>query len=82
MFSFFFFCSGTREKLVVILDPVYKTTVRRIPGHTEEVCSVAFSPDGKYLASLSAGKELIIWLPEVKRLAVNNGFPASDGLKR
>ena len=32
-----------------------------LTGHTEQVLSVAFSPDGKQLASTSDGGEVIIW---------------------
>ena len=35
-----------------------------MPGHTEEVRSVSFSPDGKYVVSGSDDKSVKIWSTE------------------
>lgn len=41
--------------------------VRTVKGHGSSVMSVAFSPDGKVLASGSGGPESLVWLWPVTR---------------
>lgn len=53
----------------VIISTTYKrTTIQTLQGHSEQVSSVKFSEDGKYLASGSTDGTIIIW----KQKEVNN----------
>jgi WD40 repeat protein/serine/threonine protein kinase len=43
-----------RRHEITLWDPVTGETVRVLKGHTSEIATVTFSPDGKYLASATA----------------------------
>ena len=43
-------------------------SVVRLPGHSDYVFSLAFSPDGKTLVSISGDKTLRLWDTEPLRL--------------
>lgn len=52
--------------------------LRQLKGHTQAVYSLAFSPDGKYLASGSFDKRVRVWsIPAGKLLRT---FEASGGI--
>ncbi len=52
--------------------------VRQLKGHTQAVYSLAFSPDGKYLASGSFDKRVHIWSVKDGRLL--RTFEATGGI--
>ena len=43
--------------------------MRTLSGHTDRVMAVAFSPDGRFLASGSADKSVGVWSLETGQLA-------------
>ena len=54
--------SGGRDGVVVLHDVrVAQHQVRRLPGHQQEVCGLAWSPDGKTLASGGNDNCVQIW---------------------
>jgi WD40 repeat protein len=54
-------CIGTWDKTVYLLDVRGKTRPRTFTGHSGYVDSVAFSPDGKLLASGSRDNTIKLW---------------------
>jgi WD40 repeat protein len=42
-------------------DTTAQSKVKKTTGHSDEICSVTFSPDGKYIVSGSSDKTLILW---------------------
>jgi WD40 repeat protein len=44
-----------------------------LKGHTAKVNSVAFSPDGKYVVSISGDKSMILW--NVEHGTILGSFP-------
>ena len=51
---------ATRDKTVRLWDAATGATLQKLKGHTDGVLSVAFSPDGKVLASASRRCEDVI----------------------
>ena len=52
--------TGDSNQNVSIWDWAADKEVHRLPGHTHHVFSVAFSPDGRFVASASWA-EVIVW---------------------
>ena len=46
---------------IVVVNPVRGTLERVLEGHRQTICSLAFSPDGKWLASVDAAGETRLW---------------------
>ena len=56
------FASASQDKRVILSDTRQRlATVSVIKGHSEEVCGVAWSPDGMYLSTGGLDKQLNVW---------------------
>ncbi|KAG8912948.1 hypothetical protein FRC02_005736, partial [Tulasnella sp. 418] len=53
--------SGSQDQIVAIWGAKTGVLIRQLKGHTEEVTSVAFSPDGTQIASGSQDQTVAIW---------------------
>jgi WD40 repeat protein len=53
--------SGSRDKLVKVWSVSARKEVASLAGHTNEVNSVAFSPDGQHIVSGSRDKLVKVW---------------------
>jgi len=56
-----FVVAGSEDGVVRIWDVASGTLVSRVKGHSEWVCSVVFTPNGKRLVSSSADNTLKYW---------------------
>lgn len=55
-----------------ILDTQLEETLTTFKGHTQPVFSIGWSPNGKYLASVSRTGELFVWNIALKKLNASN----------
>lgn len=57
---------GSKEGMIYVYDTAGDelNEIRVIEGHRGEVTSVAFSPDGKFLASGDSAREVMVWRAE------------------
>ena len=65
MYMVVFLCSASFDSTVRLWDVERGRDLHRLTRHQEPVYSVAFSPDGKYLASGSFDKCVHIWNVQV-----------------
>ncbi|HEX3872351.1 MAG TPA: caspase family protein [Pirellulales bacterium] len=46
---------------ILLVDPVQGTLLHTLKGHRQTVCSLAFSADGQWLASLDVAGQVMLW---------------------
>ena len=46
---------------IVLVNPISGKLIRVLEGHRQTICSLAFSPDGKWLASMDTAGETRLW---------------------
>ncbi len=59
--------SGSKDKTVKLWSVEPQKEVTKLKGHSLEVFSVAFSPDGKYFASGSGDNTVKLWSIESQK---------------
>ncbi len=59
--------SGSEDNTVKLWSVESQKEVTTLQGHSDSVYSVAFSPDGKYLASRSSDKTVKLWSVESQK---------------
>jgi transducin (beta)-like 1 len=69
-------CSASFDSTVRLWDVDHGACIHTLTKHTEPVYSVAFSPDGKFLASGSFDKCVHIWSTQVRYGTLMNEVPA------
>ncbi len=75
------FSSGSLDSQIITYDIREWNPVKRMDAHTQEVCGLKWSNDGKYLASGGNDNKLMLWslkkeLPESKFQAHNSAVRA------
>ena len=63
-----------QSKLVWLWDATTGALVRKLSGNEFPARAVAFSPDGKHIAAMQAGRDINIWEVETGRLVSVCGF--------
>ncbi len=74
---------------IKLWDPESSKLLRTLEGHTDEILSIAFSPDGKRIASASADRSVKVWnaetgdellqLEDPHGIAIRLAFDPTDG---
>ncbi|KAK4048217.1 hypothetical protein OIV83_004922 [Microbotryomycetes sp. JL201] len=65
-----FFCAATMDGTVTIVDMVTRERVFTVRDHSKYVVRVAWSPNGRWLATLGYDKQIILYEVTEKRVAV------------
>jgi len=55
------FCSGLPDRTARIWDAASGTSIRTLEGHTDSAFVVAYSPDGKLIATASSDTTVRMW---------------------
>ena len=63
--------TGSDDRTVKLWDAATGKLLANLPGHTDSICSVAWSPDGKTLASSSGDTTLKLWDAATGKLLVS-----------
>ena len=69
--------SGSDDKTIKLWDAASGQETLTLKAHADRVFSVAFSPDGRHIASGSNDKTIKLWYAEY--YAVGGGVVAADG---
>ncbi len=59
--------SGSYDNTVKLWSVESQKEINKLQGHSSFVTSIAFSPDGKYLASGSYDKTVRLWSVELQK---------------
>src|SRR5439155_24527233 len=77
--------AGCGDRFIQLFDVKTGERLQRLAGHADKVRSLAFSPDGKLLASGSDDKTILIWATatgkSVKSLKGGLHFPADFSVR-
>jgi WD40 repeat protein len=60
-----YLASGSFDNTLKVWSVESKKEVATLKGHSEQITSVAYSPDGRYLASGSGDKSIKLWSAEL-----------------
>ncbi|KAM0789352.1 hypothetical protein ACM66B_000183 [Microbotryomycetes sp. NB124-2] len=75
-----FFCAATMDGTVAIIDLVTRERVFQVRDHQKYVVRVAWSPDGRWLATLGYDKQVVLYEVTEKRIPVAQDEEDDDEL--
>ena len=73
---------GSGDRTVKLWDVQARTLLHTLEGHANWVWSVAFSPDGRLLATGSEDRTVKLWDVQARTLLAHPGGPCRLGLVR